>query len=36
MHWELLFKDFPDKIYAVRKDSPLIIGEGEEENFIAS
>ncbi len=32
----ILFRDFPDKIYAVRKDSPLIIGLGEEENFIAS
>jgi len=32
----ILFKDFPDKIYAVRKDSPLIIGVGKNENFIAS
>ena len=32
----IMFRDFPDKIYAVRKDSPLIIGIGEEENFIAS
>ena len=32
----ILFKDFPDKIFAVRKDSPLIIGVGDEENFIAS
>lgn len=32
----ILFKDFPDCIFAVRKDSPLIIGVGEEENFIAS
>lgn len=32
----ILFKDFPNKIFAVRKDSPLIIGVGEEENFIAS
>ena len=31
----ILFRDFPDTIYAVRKDSPLIIGVGEE-NFIAS
>jgi len=29
-------KDEPDKIVAVRKDSPLVIGLGEEENFIAS
>ncbi len=32
----IMFRDFPDRIYAVRKDSPLIIGVGEGENFIAS
>lgn len=32
----ILFKDFPDKMYAVRKDSPLIVGESPEGNFIAS
>ena len=32
----IMFKEFPNKIFAVRKDSPLIIGVGEEENFIAS
>ncbi len=32
----IIFRDFPDRIYAVRKDSPLIVGVGEEENFIAS
>lgn len=32
----IIFKDFSDRIYAVRKDSPLIIGLGREENFIAS
>ncbi len=32
----ILFKDYPGKIYALRKDSPLIIGVGETENFIAS
>ena len=32
----ILFKDFRDRIFAVRKDSPLIIGVGDEENFIAS
>ena len=32
----MIFKDFPDVIYAVRKDSPLIVGLGEGENFIAS
>lgn len=26
----------PDKLVAIRKDSPLIVGIGEEENFIAS
>lgn len=32
----IVFSDFPDKIFAVRKDSPLIIGVGKGENFIAS
>jgi glucosamine--fructose-6-phosphate aminotransferase (isomerizing) len=32
----IIFKDFPEKIFAVRKDSPLIVGIGENENFIAS
>lgn len=32
----ILFNDCPETIYAVRKDSPLIIGLGEGENFIAS
>ena len=32
----IIFADFPDRIFAVRKDSPLIIGVGEKENFIAS
>lgn len=32
----ILFKDFPEEIYAVRKDSPLIVGQGKEGNFIAS
>lgn len=32
----MLFRDFPDKIYATRKDCPLIIGVGENENFIVS
>lgn len=31
----IIFKD-SDKLYAVRKDSPLIIGIGEDENYIAS
>ncbi len=32
----ILSTDEPDTIYAVRKDSPLIIGLGSGENFIAS
>ena len=32
----IMFRDFPDRIYAVRKDSPLIVGKGDGENFIAS
>ncbi len=32
----ILFRDQPGSIYAVRKDSPLIIGKSEEGNFIAS
>ena len=32
----VLFKDFPDTIFAVKKESPLIVGWGEDENFVAS
>lgn len=32
----IMFQDHPDEIYAVRKDSPLIVGESNEGNFIAS
>mgnify|MGYP001126404954 FL=1 len=32
----MMFKDFPNRVYAVRKDSPLIVGVGEDEAFIAS
>lgn len=32
----IIFKEFPDKLYAVRKDSPLIVGVSKDENFIAS
>lgn len=32
----ILFKDFPDRVYAVRSGSPLIVGEGDGEYFIAS
>lgn len=32
----IMFREFPDTIYAIRKDSPLIVGVGEDEAFIAS
>lgn len=32
----IIFKDFPDKMFAVRKDSPLVVGHTEDGNFIAS
>ena len=32
----IIFADDPDEIYALRKDSPLIVGLGNGENFIAS
>ncbi len=32
----ILCSEFPEKIFAVRKDSPLIVGVGKGENFIAS
>ena len=32
----VLFRDFPDTLFAVKRESPLIVGWGEEENFIAS
>ena len=32
----ILFADHPGALYAVRKDSPLIVGLGQGENFIAS
>lgn len=32
----ILFKDINDTIFAIRKDSPLIVGVGDNENFIAS
>ncbi|QGU96427.1 glutamine--fructose-6-phosphate transaminase (isomerizing) [Clostridium bovifaecis] len=32
----VISKNEPDKLVAVRKDSPLIVGLGKEENFIAS
>ena len=32
----ILFVDIPDTVFAVRKDSPLIVGRGETGTFIAS
>ena len=32
----VLFRDLPDTLFAVKRESPLIVGWGEEENFIAS
>lgn len=32
----IMFRDYPDRIFAVRKESPLIVGVGENENFLAS
>ena len=32
----VIFADFPDRVFALRKESPLIVGVGEGESFIAS
>ena len=32
----VLFRDWPDTLFAVRRESPLIVGYGEGENFLAS
>lgn len=32
----IVFRDDPDAVYAAKKDSPLLIGPGKGENFIAS
>lgn len=32
----IIFSDQPDYVYAVRKDSPLIVGKGKDGNLIAS
>lgn len=32
----IMFQDRPDVVYAVRKDSPLIVGTSEDGNYIAS
>lgn len=34
--FEILFSDIPETIYAIRKDSPLIVAKGENECFVAS
>ncbi len=31
-----MFKDYPEEIYVARKDSPMILGVGDGESFIAS
>ena len=33
---ELMFKDYPGEIYAIRKDSPMIIGVADGESYLAS
>ncbi len=33
---EIICKDFPDNMIVVRKDSPLVIGKGDGENYISS
>lgn len=32
----IVFADFPDTVFAIRRESPLIVGIGENESFIAS
>ena len=32
----VMFRDYPGELYVARKESPLIIGVGEEESFVAS
>lgn len=32
----IMFKDFPDRVFAVRRESPLIVGVAKGESFIAS
>ncbi len=36
MRWPCCSKDFPDTVFAVKRESPLIVGWGEGENFVAS
>ena len=35
MHWDYV-QGLSDTVFAVRKESPLIVGVGENENFLAS
>ncbi|MGI5988829.1 MAG: glutamine--fructose-6-phosphate transaminase (isomerizing) [Lachnospiraceae bacterium] len=32
----MIFRDFPDRLFACRKESPLVIGIGDGENFLGS
>ena len=32
----IMFKDYPEEVYAARKDSPMIIGVSDGESFVAS
>ncbi len=32
----VMFKDYPDVVFAMRKDSPMIVGRGKNESFLAS
>lgn len=32
----IIAKDFPETLFAIKKDSPLVVGLGKEENYIAS
>ena len=32
----IMFRDYPEEIYAARKDSPMIIGVADGESFVAS
>ena len=36
MHLRLMFKDYPEEIFAARKDSPMILGTENGESYIAS
>ena len=33
---EIICKDYPDNMIVTRKDSPLVIGKGDDENYISS